>query len=41
MISIRPNPQNCKRCHNAVIRIARDMRLWWVECDKCKYTWKL
>lgn len=39
MNSIKPNPQNCKRCHNMVIRIVRDMRLWWIECDKCNYTY--
>ena len=31
----------CKRCSNTNIRIVRDMKLWWVECDQCKTTYQV
>ena len=31
----------CKRCSNIRIRIVRDMKLWWVECDQCKTTYQV
>lgn len=29
----------CKRCNNKNIRIVNDMRLKWVECDRCSTTY--
>ena len=31
----------CKRCNNSNIRIVEDMKLEWVECDRCKTTYQL
>ena len=36
---IKPATQSCKRCQNIYINIVRDMKLWWVECDRCKTTY--
>ena len=32
-------PTSCKRCKNARIRFVYDMRIWWVECDRCWHTY--
>lgn len=29
----------CKRCANPDIQIVKDMKLYWVECYKCKTTY--